>query len=478
MDLSVIIAARQEKYLQRTIDSVLAASERDTEVIVVLDGAWPEEPIPNNPRVVILFHPESRGQRQSINEAARIARGRFIMKLDAHCAVSPGFDRVLIDSHRPGVTQVPRMFNLDVETWQPKTHKRTDYMYIGWNDKGELRTLYYGGRDWKRWHARAEQFDETMSCMGPGWFLSLEDFWAQGGCDEGHGSWGSQGIEVSLKAWLIGEGLYVNKGCWFAHWFRAEAGGFPYPISGKAIEHARKYAAELWTANQCPGQKRTLQWLLDKFDPPGWEGYVDQATIDDLNVKLYRHIHLQKREPTWRGVRVIKMPSDMILYAQVIQQNKPRWIIECGTKFGGSALYLQDMLDIVGEGGRVITIDKYPVADLHHDPRITYITGSSTDPDLVAGIRETVEGTPVMVILDSDHSRVHVKWELKRWSPLVTPGQFLVIEDCYSQSADLYGPGEARDWFLGDGIGDQFIQTNLDRQFAVGFCRGGWLRRK
>lgn len=476
-DLSVLIAARQEKYLQKTIDSVLAASERDTEIIVVLDGNWPEEPIPNNPRVVIMFHPESRGQRQSINEAARVAQGRFVMKLDAHCAVDQGFDRKLIEPYENGElseadTTVPRMYNLDVETWQPKLHKRTDYMYLTLNDKGELRAEYY-----RRQPDTALELDETMACMGPGWLLSKDRFWQQGGCDEEHGSWGAQSVEVACKAWLSGGRLMVNKRTWFSHWFRGDV-GFPYPISGRAIAHARQYSKSLWLGDKWPLATRKFSWLVEKFDPPGWEGYVDLDTINDLNVKLYRHIHLQKRDPSWRGIRTIKMPTDMILYAQVIQECKPRWIVECGTKFGGSSLFLQDMLDIVGEGGRVITIDKYPVADLIHDPRITYITGSSTDTDLIAGVRETVEGAPVMVILDSDHGRSHVKWELYRWAPIVTPGQYLVVEDCYSRNAELWGPGEARDWFLRSNHGRDFVQTNLDRQFAVGYCRGGWLRRK
>ena len=138
-DLSVIIPARNEIYLQNTIDNVLANIQADTEIIVILDGYWPVVSIPDNPRVVVIHHTEARGQRQSINEAARIAKGKYLMKLDAHCAVGPGFDRILIDDYQPGWTVVPRMYNLDVETWTPKLHKRTDYMYIGMHPGHELR---------------------------------------------------------------------------------------------------------------------------------------------------------------------------------------------------------------------------------------------------------------------------------------------------------------------------------------------------
>ena len=122
-DLSVIIPARNEKYLQKTIDSVLEAMEADTEIIVVLDGYWPYEPIPDDPHIHIIHHTEARGQRHGINEAARIAEGKYLMKLDAHCSVGQGFDRILINDWQPGWTMVPRMYNLDVNTWQPKKHK-------------------------------------------------------------------------------------------------------------------------------------------------------------------------------------------------------------------------------------------------------------------------------------------------------------------------------------------------------------------
>ena len=95
-ELSVLIPARNEMFLQRTIEDVLANSGEQTEVIVVLDGYWPEEGIPQHPRVSVIHHEESIGQRAATNEAARVSRSKYIMKLDAHCAMGEGFDQVLI----------------------------------------------------------------------------------------------------------------------------------------------------------------------------------------------------------------------------------------------------------------------------------------------------------------------------------------------------------------------------------------------
>lgn len=39
-DISILIPARNEMFLARTIEDILANIEADTEVIVVLDGQW------------------------------------------------------------------------------------------------------------------------------------------------------------------------------------------------------------------------------------------------------------------------------------------------------------------------------------------------------------------------------------------------------------------------------------------------------
>jgi len=487
--LTVVITARNEIYLQKTIDNVLENIEGDTEIIAILDGYWPDPPIKDHPKVKLIHHSEAIGQRQSINEAMKIARGEFMMKLDAHCAVDKGFDVKLAQDCEYDWTVIPRMYNLDIETWQPKIRKRTDYMYMGWNDKNELRSLYYSGNLYRELHRNETLIDDTMGCMGPGWFMRTDRFWELGGCDERHGGWGQQGVEVAMKAWLSGGSLKVNKKTWFAHWFRGHI-GFPYPISGKEVNIARKHSMDLWLNNKWEKQVRDVKWLLDKFNPPGWENYnkqmdikvsmdtnISQEKINEISGVLYEYHFPQSRNGVramWKDVPVLKMPSDLILYSQVIHESKPEIIIETGTKYGGSALYMQDMLDMNGNGGKVITVD---IRDLvkDKDPRITYISGNSNDPLVVEKIKEMAKGKRVMVVLDGNHHRIHVKWELRYYSPLVSPGCYLVIEDCYYRNGLLYHPGEARDAFLKNN--KNFVLTDIDKRFLIGLNVGGWLKR-
>lgn len=466
--LSVLIAARNEKYLQKTLDDILANAEGDIEIIVVLDGYWPEQPIPDNKKIILIHHTESIGQRQSINEAAKIAKGEFIMKLDAHCAVDKGFDVKLVADCEPDWTVVPRMYNLDIETWKPKLHKRTDYMYIGHNEGRLLRAEYFN----KGQPDNDKMIDDIMCCMGPGWFMTKKRFWELGGMDEIHGGWGQMGVEVSLKAWLSGGALKVNKKTWFAHWFRGHI-GFPYHITGQEVESARNYSRDLWLNDKWPLAKRKFNWVIKKFNPPGWNKIMDKEKKDELHNYFYKNIHLKRRDPTWRGIKIIKMPTDLILYQQAIWENKPDFIIDSGTAFGASALMFADFLEMTGKG-QVISIDKENRGRPSH-PRVRYITGNSVDKEVIKQVKEIIKDKTVMVVLDSDHSRQHVKWELYYYSKIVTKDQYLVIEDCYDRHSKIGGPKEAKDWFLKTYKG--FKQTNIDEQFLVGFTREGWLKK-
>jgi len=495
--VSVIIPARNEQYLQRTIECVLEAAAEEVEVLAVCDGYWPNPPVKDHPNVNIIHYTDPVGQRQGINRAARIAEGKYIMKLDAHCSVGPGFDCILKRDCKYEWTFVPRMYNLDIETYQPKLidtpetalikGKAHDYMYISGpaHMKGDqvygFRAMYYGkysGANTPKPAINDKVIDETMCCMGPGWFMHKDRFWELGGLDEGHGSWGQMGIEVALKAWLSGGALMVHKGTWFAHWFRGGAGGFPYHITWKAQERARQYSRDLWLNNKWPKQTRTIEWLVEKFQPPTWElsQPVNGADVSESRLKMfaemYKHIHRGKNDPSWKGIPVLKFPTDMTLYHEVIHETKPDFIVEIGTKYGGSALYFQDMLDACGSGGRVITVDlKSQVSQ--KDPRITYINGNSKDEKIIEQVRDMLSGR-VMVVIDGNHERGHCKWDLHNYGPMVTKGQYLVVEDCYIDRG-LYGPGEARDWFLDKHRG--FVKTDRCSRYLVGVTMGGWLHR-
>ena len=485
--ISVIIPAKNEVYLERTIRNVLDNATGDIEIIAELDGYLPDPPIHmNDNRVRFIHHKEGIGQRQCINHGASVAKGEFVMKLDAHCAVGKGFDTILAKDCQYDWTMIPRMYNLDHETWQPKTHKLTDYMKIDMTEDRLLRAGYYGKKEWRARHRNARLIDDTMCCMGPCFFMHKARFWELGGCDENHGGWGQQGVEVACKAWLSGGALKVNKKTWFAHWFRGGTAGFPYHITGNQQEAARTYSRDVWLKDKWPKAKQKFSWLVDKFNAQPKPIVQVEGQDMDLFKVFYNHIIKgSKNIPKWRGVPCIKLPTDLILYAQVIQANKPDIIIECGTGWGGSTLFLADTLETTGRG-QVISIDKAPLGTPPH-PRITYILGRMTAVDTLEKVNAMIQGqglggepVSVMVILDGDHHRVQVKRELHHYGKMVTKGQFMVVEDIYRSSGlvqEKGQAGEAVDWFFRTKWGKSFERTKTDKQFLYCISKGGWLRK-
>jgi len=270
--LSIIIPARNEVYLEKTLRSILDSAEGEIEIFAMLDG-WAPDPVIDigDDRVKFVHYKESIGQRKCINEGARMSSGKYFLKTDAHSMFDKGFDTKLKADCDYDWTVIPRMYNLDVSQWAPKRHKRTDYMYISNETGKELRAMYYSG--FKNKCAKAhEEIDDVMTGQGACWFMHMDRFWELGGMDEGHGSWGQVGVEVACKAWLSGGRLVVNKKTWFSHYFRGGSGpGFPYKISGSQVEFARNYSRNLWINNKWPQQKRDFNWLIEKFDPPYWK---------------------------------------------------------------------------------------------------------------------------------------------------------------------------------------------------------------
>ena len=123
--------------------------------------------------------------------------------------------------------------------------------------------------------------------------------------------------------------------------------------------------------------------------------------------------------PVWRhmwfhNVQIDKNPLDLWMMQQVIYEVQPEFIVETGTALGGSALYWAHTLNGMGlENSRVLTVDinELPATAPTHPlwkKYVTFFRGSSTDPAIVAQIRQRVRGHKTLVTLDSDHSMKHV----------------------------------------------------------------------
>ncbi len=215
--------------------------------------------------------------------------------------------------------------------------------------------------------------------------------------------------------------------------------------------------------------------------------------IDGFNRLYYGDFHRPGETPpfatlTWRGIRILKCPEDLFMYQEIICRTKPTLIIETGVAFGGSTLFLADMMQLQGIGfviGIDVTLANADWYSLQLHNRAVIFEGDSADPEMKRRVlergRQSGQLARVMVILDSDHSKAHVLKELELYAPLVTPGCYLIVED-----TNINGHPVAPDWGAGpyEAV-EEFLATHPEferdascERLLVTFNPGGYLRRK
>jgi hypothetical protein len=269
MSVSVIVPARNEPYLTRTIADVFEKATGEIEVIAVCDGYDP--PLPIDSRLVVIRHERAQGMRPSINEAAERATGDYLLKLDAHCLLAPGFDEALAADCDDDWVVTPARQGLDPVQWFPIGDLiEAHYLTCPVNPNPKHAALRA-----RHWRSRAEtrrdvRLDDDMSFQGSCWFMSQKHWRRLGGLScEGYGPFVQEPQEIGLKTWLGGGAVKINKRTWYAHWKKTEGQG--YVLSPRQSREGLAYSTDYWMNNRWSSRVRDLSWLIDKFAPvPGW----------------------------------------------------------------------------------------------------------------------------------------------------------------------------------------------------------------
>lgn len=182
----------------------------------------------------------------------------------------------------------------------------------------------------------------------------------------------------------------------------------------------------------------------------------------------------------WMGVVTWKNPLDLWIYQEILHELRPATVVECGTAFGGSALFMAHVLDAVGKG-RIVTVDVEERPGRPAHPRIRYLKGSSVDPGVVENVRSLTDPDgPTMVVLDSDHGKGHVLAEMRAYAGLVDVGSYMIVEDGNLHGNPVCpnsvpGPAEAIEEFL-SGRSD-FRPDDSRERLLFTFNPSGYLRR-
>ena len=260
-EVSVIIPSRNELFLKRTVEDLLEKGS-DIEIIAVLDGYWPDPPLDDDKRLVQLHKGKAMGMRAAINSAAAIAKGKWLMKCDAHCMFAEGFDLILADNCDMDWVMIPSRYSLDAENWciEKNGKPRRDYHYLCYPDpnKGEDKGMH--GVEWfsrcKERSAPEYDIDDEMSSQGSCWFMSKHHFddFLHGLNEYGYGSFAQEFQEIGNKTWLGGGAVKINKKTWYAHLHKGKKYGRMYSQSRSELITHINWSAEYWINNQWRAQ--------------------------------------------------------------------------------------------------------------------------------------------------------------------------------------------------------------------------------
>jgi cephalosporin hydroxylase len=229
---------------------------------------------------------------------------------------------------------------------------------------------------------------------------------------------------------------------------------------------------------------RPLTYVPGPIPAPGWHRLYRIPVVARFLARHFHRSYYYRMSDTilstsWLGTPVLKCPLDLWVYQELITHLRPGLIVELGTYRGGSALFFAQLCELLGTG-RVITIDAVPAPVPEHE-RITYLTGSTVSSRSLARVRAEAGGNgPVLVVLDSNHTRDHVLAELRLYADLVTVGSYLIVEDTNINGHPVLprsgpGPTEAVEAFLRED--DRFEIDRSREKHLLTMHPGGFLKR-
>ena len=191
-------------------------------------------------------------------------------------------------------------------------------------------------------------------------------------------------------------------------------------------------------------------------------------------------------ESLYMGVKTWKFPMDAWVYMEIMHENPPDVLVEVGNRFGGSALLWAHLFDQMGAPTRIIAVD-VDQSEVHElprsHPRITWIENDAplAFPEVAALIRahETV-----MLVEDASHTHLQTLEIMEMYGSLVTPNQWMVIEDTVLHNGvrnDMFvdpGAFQSVKGFLTGPFGCAWNQDREKERYILTWNPSGFLRKK
>lgn len=129
---------------------------------------------------------------------------------------------------------------------------------------------------------------------------------------------------------------------------------------------------------------------------------------------------------SYRGIKAIRCPFDYVIYQMILNEVKPDLVIEIGTRFGGGALYIADLLDNIGKGvlHAVDIVDNVnPEVKKHKRIEFFFDGWKNYDLSLTEGYEK------ILVIEDASHMYEDSIGALNKFHKVVSKDSYFIVED-------------------------------------------------
>ncbi|EYF08276.1 CmcI family methyltransferase [Chondromyces apiculatus] len=169
-----------------------------------------------------------------------------------------------------------------------------------------------------------------------------------------------------------------------------------------------------------------------------------------------------EREYRWLGQSLVKMPSDLFFYQELLAARRIDAVLELGYGAGGGLWFFATILSLL-RGGLVVGVDLERSTDLPPfetlpGVRVELLHGDAHQAATVDVVRAVRPAGFGLVVVDADPQPEGKVALLARWASAVAPGGYLLVEDVESPECLAAGG------LVEDGL-DTFLLA--DRRFGL-----------
>ena len=158
--------------------------------------------------------------------------------------------------------------------------------------------------------------------------------------------------------------------------------------------------------------------------------FSNKARTDEMGVVLSQGTHGLF---TWKNHTIFKSVYDLAIYSMLIEELKPDVIIEIGSGKGGSAVWLADMINVLGLDSKIYSYDINKPNFTY--PRVSFIKFDLYNLNDKINFPESDNWNGSKLIIEDAH--VNIPVVLNKIDSLVLKGDYLIVEDSDDKQKDL-----------------------------------------